>query len=353
MQIASFARAAAALLAAAWLAPSYAAPLPKGTPSVEEMATYQGPDRTERLLAAAKAEGGELAIYHVYPPLTKVIEAFDKKYGIHTKPWRSSSEGVLQRLVNEARGNRFEADVVQNNAQEAEAACHENLYMPVQSPAQSKLIPQAVPASHCWVGFAVDVFIAAYNTSKVRKEDLPKTYEDLLDPRWKGALAVEADDSNWFGALSTAIGEEKAHKLFEKLVATNGITARKGHSLLANLVASGEVPLALDTYAWGPDRLKAKGAPIEVHPIPPVLAQFSTIAVLKHAKHPYTAMLFYDFALGDGQKVLHELRFVPTNRAFDSPILKLPIHFIDPAMALRNEEKWLKDYQNIVTNHAR
>lgn len=352
MQIASFARAAALLFTAAvW--PSHAADLPKGTPSVEEMAVYRGADRTARLIAAAKAEGGELSVYHVYPALTKVIAAFNKKYGIAVKPWRSSSEGVLQRLVNEARSNRFEADLVQNNAPENEAACREKLFLPIDSPAQARLIPQAVPASHCWVGFTVDVFIAAYNTSKVKKGDLPATYEDLLDPRWKGALAVEADDSGWFGALAAAMGEEKTHKLFASLVASNGMTARKGHSLLANLVASGEVPLALDTYSWTPEQLKDKSAPIEVHPIPPVLAQFSTIAVMKRAKHPYTAMLFHDFLLQDGQKVLYDLRFVPASRDYDSPITKLPLKYIDPGMALEMQDKWLKDYQGIVTNRAR
>lgn len=353
MRIATFARAALAFAAALCLAPSHAAELPQGTPSVEEMARYQGPDREAKLLAAAKAEGAELSVYHVYPALTKVIAAFSKKYGIQVKAWRSSSETVLQRLVTEARGKRYDVDLVQNNAPENEASCREKLFLPMYSPAQANLIPQAIPANHCWVGFTVDVFIAAYNTQKLREEDLPKTYEDLLDPRWKGALAVEADDSGWFGALAAAMGERKTHELFSKLVAANGLTVRKGHSLLANLVASGDVSLALDAYSWSPEQLKAKSAPIEVHPIPPVLAQFSTVAVASHARHPYAAMLFYDFLLGDGQKVLHDLRFVPTSRAYDSPVLKLPLQFIDPGMALRMQDKWLKDWDSIVINAAR
>ena len=67
--------------------PSFAQKVPPGTPSVEEMAAYQGPDRTAKLLAAAKAEGGELSVYHVYPALTAVIAEFTKKYGIPVKPW--------------------------------------------------------------------------------------------------------------------------------------------------------------------------------------------------------------------------------------------------------------------------
>jgi len=347
MRMHKWAFAIAALLALG-AAAAHAADMPKGTPSVEQMADYQGPDREQKLLAAARAEGAELSVYHVYPALTKVVAAFSKKYGIEVKPWRSSSEAVLQRVVNEARGNRFDADVVQNNAPENEAAWREKLLMPVRSPLQAELIPEATPAHHGWVGFTIDVFIAAYNPQKLGKEELPTSYEQLLDPKWKGKLGVEADDSGWYGALAALMGEQKTNRLFAQIIQKNGMSIRKGHSLLANLVASGEIPLALDTYSWSAPQLKKKGGPIEIHAIEPVLAQFSTIAVLKHAKHPYTALLFYDYLLGDGQKVLDELDFVPTSRKYDDPVRHLKLNFIDPSQAIANEDKWFKQYQSVV-----
>ncbi len=337
----SLAAAAVALLAA------IEAPA-QGTPSVEEMARYQGPDRTARLLALAKAENGELLVYHVYPALTRVMAEFTKKYGITVKPWRASSETVLQRLVNEAKGNRFEADVMQNNAPEAEFACREKLLMEVRSPLQASLVPEAVPGHHCWVGFAVDVFIAAYNTDKVRRDELPRSYEDLLDAKWKGRLGIESDDHGWFGTLAAIKGERETHQLFGRIVAGNGLSVRKGHSLFANLIASGEIPLGLTAYSWTPEQLKQKGAPIEVHPIDPMIAQFSTIGVTRRARHPYTALLFYDYLLDEGQKLLHDLKFVPTSRRHDSPVLKLNIRYIDPGQALQNQDKWLRDYHSIV-----
>lgn len=339
-------RCLAILLAAAL--PALAADVPKGTPGVEEMAAYQGPDRTAKLLAAARAEGGELSVYHVYPALTRVIAEFGKKYGIAVKPWRSSSETVLQRLMSEARGNRFEADLVQNNAPENEAACREKLLQEVRSPHHAKLVPQAVPTHGCWAGFAIDVFIAAYNTTKVRKDELPASYQELLDPKWKGRLGIEADDYGWFGTLAAVLGERETHQLFGRIVAGNGLSVRKGHSLLANLVASGEIPMGLTAYSWTPEQLKDKGAPIEVHPIQPMIAQFSTIAVVKRARHPYTALLFYDYLLDEGQKVLADLKFVPASRALDTPVLKLDLRYIDPVIALEQQDRWLRDYTSIV-----
>ena len=324
-----------------------------GQPSVAAMAAYQGADRTDRLLAAAKSEGGELSVYHVYPALTNVMAAFTKKYGIKTKAWRSGSEGVLQKVVTESRAGRFDADIVQNNAPENEALHREKLLQEVRSPSLAKLMPEAIPAHHEWVGISVDVFIAAYNTSNVKKDELPKTYQDLLDPKWKGRLGIEADDQGWFGALSATMGEQQTHKLFADIVAKNGISVRKGHSLLANLVASGEVPLALTVYSWIPEQLKQKGAPIEGYPMQPVIAQFSTIAMLKKAAHPYTALLFHDFMLNEGQQVLADLKFVPTSRSIESPIVHMPLKFIDPGVALDMQDKWTKAYEEFVTRGAR
>lgn len=345
--------AAAAPCFVAWSLQPLAAEPPKGTPAVAEMAAYQGADREQKLLAAAKAEGSEVSVYHVYPALTAVLNAFTAKYGIKAKAWRSGSEGVLQRVISEARGNRFDVDLVQNNAPENEATHREKLLQPVSSPYLRDLMPEAVPPHQEWVGFTVDVFVAAYNTSKVKPDELPKTYQDLLDPRWKGRLGIEADDSGWFGALSSVMGEKETHKLFADVVAKNGLSVRKGHSLLTNLVASGEVPLALTIYSWTPEQLKQKGAPIESHPIQPVMAQFSTIAVTRKAPHPYSALLLYDFMLNEGQKVLADQKFVPTSRKFDSPVTRIPLKFIDPGMAIDHQDKWTKAYDEIVIKPAR
>ena len=148
---------------------AFAAELDKGQLSVAEMAVYQGTDRQERLLAAAKKEGGELSVYHVYPNLPVVMTVFTNKYGIKVKAWRSGSEGVLQKLTSEARGSRFDADIVQNNAPENEAAHREKLLQEVRSPYLVDLIPEASPAHKEWVGITVDVYIAAYNTNKVKR----------------------------------------------------------------------------------------------------------------------------------------------------------------------------------------
>lgn len=338
------------LLAGSYHALSLAAEPAKGPAS--EPAMYQGADRHDRLVAAAQKEG-ELSVYHAYPNLTVAMGAFAKKYGIKVKQWRAGSEAILQRVVSEARGSRFDVDVVQNNAPENEALHREKLVQEVRSPYLNDLIPQAIPTHREWVGITMDVFSAAYNTKLIRKEDLPKSYQDLLDPKWKNRLGMEADDSVWFGPLVESMGEQQGRKLFADIVSANGMSFRKGHSLLASLVASGDVPLALTVYSWNPEQLKKKGAPVEGLLLQPVFAQFSTLAVLKKAPHPNAAALFYDYMLSEGQPILANLNYVVTSNKIETPFSKVSLKFIDPGQALDRQAKWVKMYDEVLIKNAR
>lgn len=320
--------------------------------SGRDLALYQGSDRQERLLEAAKKEG-PLNIYHVYPGLPKIIELFTKKYGIQVKTWRAGSEAVLQRLTAEARGGRADVDLVQNNAPENEAAHREKLLQEVRSPYLKDLIPQATPAHGEWVGITLDVWTAAYNTSTVKKEELPKSYQDLQDPRWKGRLGIEANNHAWFGALLSELGEEQGTKIFNNIVSTNGISARKGHSSLTMLVASGDVPLALTVYSWNPVQLQKKNAPVEGVLIAPVIAQPSTIAVLRNAPNPASALLFYDFMLNEGQTLLAQASYVPVSKKIPSPFSNVALKFIDPVKALDMQEKWMKNFDEMIVKRAK
>jgi iron(III) transport system substrate-binding protein len=102
----------------------------------------------------------------------------------------------------------------------------------------------------------LNVFVQAYNTKLVKKEELPKTWDDLLHPRWKGRLGIEADGQDWLAGVVGDIGEARGVKLFKDIVAANGISVRKGHTLLTQLVVSGEIPFALTVYNYAPSSLR-------------------------------------------------------------------------------------------------
>jgi iron(III) transport system substrate-binding protein len=316
-------------------------------PATVDFTTYDGADRNELLLAAAQKEG-ELTVYHVYPVLTAVEAAFTKKYGIKIKNWRADSESVLNRVVSEAHGGRNDVDIVQNESAENQALHREKLLAPINSPYQKNLIAEAMPNHKEWTGITIDVYVAAYNTNHVKKEDLPKTYQDLLDPKWKGKLSVEANDYLWFSSLLSAMGEEKGRKLFSDIVATNGMSFRKGHTLLSTLVASGEATMGLSAYYLTVTPLKKKGAPIDYIALQPLIAQLGAIGVTRKAPHPAAAMLFYDFVLNEGEQIMSDEGYAVTSKKIKSPFAGVPMKMVDPDVALDNQAQWTKNYNEVL-----
>ena len=314
------------------------------------IATYEGPDRMERLAAGARKEG-TLNLYTsiAAPDVSLMTAQFEKKYAVKVVVWRAANDKVLQRMMAEQVAQRFDVDAVQIASLELEALARENALQEVRSPSFANLIPGAVPPHHKWAAHYLNVWVQAYNTHKVRKDELPKTYADLLDPRWKGRLGIEAKNEEWFFTVIEGMGEGAGLRFFRELVATNGISVRSGHSLLNNMVVSGEVPLALTVYNYMPEQARAKGAPIDWFVIEPAIARANGIGVARQAPHPYAATLFYEFMLSDDmQRSMSRSGYVPSSRNVDSPLKKIPIKLVDTDKALDAQEKWSATFDKVI-----
>lgn len=329
-----------------------AAATPAHAETIADIANYSGPGRTQRLIDGAKKEA-VVTLYSsaVTDDSNAIAGAFEKKYGVKVQLWRGSSEDILRRAITEHRGGRDDVDVAETAGTEMEGLQREQLLHEMASPVFADLIPQAVAPHRPWVTSRLSIFTAAFNTTLIKLEDVPKTYEDLADPKWKGKLGVEADDGNWFMSVAGAMGEDKAVALFRKIVAVNGMSVRKGHTLLSNLVVAGEVPLALTVYGYRVNELKAKSAPIDGTVLPPAVALPTGIAVFAHAPHPFAAALFTDFFLGDGQRILLDRGNVPTNRTVQEPLPGLT--FVDVSKFLNEGDKWTKLFKEIFASGGR
>jgi len=323
--------------------------------SVAELASYAGADRVQRLVDGAKKEGN-LAIYTSAQTddIGALVTGYEKKYGVKVSVWRAGSEKVLQRAVTEARANRHVVDIVETNGPELESMSREKVFQAIKSPVLTQLIPQALRPHGEWVGTRLNVFVQAYNTKLVKKEELPKTWDDLLHPRWKGRLGIEAEDQDWLSGVVSELGEARGVKLFKDIVAANGMSVRKGHTLLTQLVASGEVPFALTVYNYKAEQLKDKGAPIDWLSIGTPIARPNGIGVARNAPNPHAAILFFDFELSEeGQKILADRDFVPTSTKIDTPFNKGPLKFVDARLMLDEYEKWNKLYEEIFSAKGR
>ena len=319
--------------------------------AAQNLFTYEGPDRTERIVAAAKKEG-TLTLYTTIAEkdLPAIVKPFEQKYGVKVNVWRAGTDKVLQRAVTETRAKKYEFDAVHFGAPEMEALSREKILQPVNSPVHKDLLPGSVPAHKEWAATILSVWVQAYNTNAFKKEDLPKTYKDLANPKYKGKLGIEAKNDDWFATVVHLMGSEaEGLKFFQDVVAANGISPRQGHTLLNNMVVSGEVPLALTVYNYMPEQAKKKGAPIEWFALEPAVARANAIGVTRHAPHPNAALLFYEYMLGpDGQKAMVSVDYVPTNTKIESPLKGIKIISTDPARSLDESDKWSKLFEEII-----
>ena len=321
--------------------------------NIAALAALTGAERQKRLAEGAKKEG-VVSIYTSMPldDMAALTSAFEAKYGVKAKVWRSGSEKILQRGLLEAKANRFEVDVFETNSPEMEVLSREKVLIAANSPFLNELIPQAIPSHKEWIATRLNIFTCAYNTKLVKKEELPKTYQDLLDPKWKGKLSVEADDSDWLAETVMKMGEEKGIALFKEIARKNAVSVRKGHTLLSNLVASGEVPMALTVYNYKIEQMKNSGAPVDWFALDPTIARPNANGVARNAPHPHAALLFQDFELTEGQLILGKRDFIPTSIKVPSNLNKMPLTFANPKTTLDDGQKWNKIYDDIFNRKA-
>jgi len=317
------------------------------------VAAYAGPDREAFLARGAKKEGALLLYTNIAATdIDKLGAEFERRYGVKLQVWRSGPDKVLQRALTEARAGRYEVDALHVSTPEMEALQREQLLVPVASPHLAALRPEAVPAHKGWAASFFSVWVQAYNTTKVKKDELPKRYQDLADPRWKDRLGIEGKNHEWFYTIVKDMGEEPGLRLFRQ-IAANHVSVRNGTALLNNMVVSGEVPLALTVYNFMVEQAKQQGAPIDWFVIEPAIARGNAVGVAKRSPHPHAAALFYDFMLGPGQQLLAEMHHVPTSTRVESPLKNVNIHLVDPATVLDESERSMRLYDEIVLRRGR
>lgn len=315
--------------------------------SIEELALDMRPDRAQRLLEGAKREG-ELNLYTSLTAGTaaKLKADFERRYGVRINLWRASSENILQRVATEARAGRNDFDVVETNGPEMEAIQREKVLQKVESRHFKELIPEAVFPHREWVATRLNVFVQCYNTRLVKSDEVPRSFTDLLNPRWKGQLGIEANDADWFQAVVEDMGEEKGLALFRRLAAT-GLSVRNGHALLAELVKSGEITFSLTCYSFKIDQDRKAGAPVDWVSFGPLVARPNGVGISRKPKHPYAALLFYEYMISEAQPLLAQLELAPVNLKVETNLKGKQIRFIDPKKVLDEAAKWDKLYEEI------
>ncbi len=294
--------------------------------SFAELASDDSPSRHQRLVEAAQKEGS-LTVYtsNAAQTIAALSADFEKRYGVRVDAWRASSAKVLQRALAEKTANRWDFDAVGVSSPELEALYREKLLQEVSSGWHREMLEGTLPAHRGWAPQFINVFVQAYNTHAVKKQDLPKHWADLLDPGWKGRLGVEARAGEWYCTLLRNLG------VFREIAVRNGLSVRSGNSVLANMIVSGEVPLALAVYSHMIEEARRQGAPVDWFAIDPMIGRSNGIGVSRKPRHPNAALLFYEYAIGDAQPLMLKMNYLSPVKKLASPLRGARILFVDPA----------------------
>jgi iron(III) transport system substrate-binding protein len=257
------------------------------------------------LLAAAKSEAGALTIYASMneEEALPYWAIFEQATGIKVNFVRMSDSNIRARIAIEHRAGQHSFDLV---ATTPVYRLGNDILAQFDPPQAKDLIAQARDPNRRWYGYSGNYNTPAYNTTKVRQDELPKTYEEFLERKaWAGKIAIDATDTEWLSGIFAHYGEERSSKLVRDLAAALKPVVIDGHLNLARQVGAGEYWVALNNYVPLTINLKLAGVPTDFWALDPVALAFGSIGIYAQAPHPKTALLAANFMLShEGQTFL-------------------------------------------------
>jgi len=275
--------------------------------------------RAAALVDGAKKEGKMVFYTSVETEFARSLtSAFEAKYPfLKTDIFRSTHEKVVSRMNVERQTGTFTADVVSVGEFETFHLQRRGFIAPYKSP-QATAYPEGFKDPNgYWTDFYDNLIVTAYNTTRVKREEIPKRYEDLLQPRWKGRMVLDQNEDRWFANMLYLMGEKKGLEFMQAL-ARQDVAIRSGRSLVTQLLGAGEFDLQIVAYWYRPYLMKKQGAPVDWIGLEPAIVALHPISMVEKAPHPNAARLFIDFALSDeGQKI-----FIQRGRESAKPGLK-------------------------------
>jgi iron(III) transport system substrate-binding protein len=273
-------------------------------------------DALNQLYAGAKKEGAVV----IWGPTDAIIyqraqEALNKQYpGIKIEHFESIPEPLVQRIIAESQAGKPAAvDIIQSGSLRALRPLIDRDMLATYPGWEKEFGLDAVYANQRFVGAYNLTLPIAYNTKAVSAQEVPKTWEDLADPKWKGRKIIIEARLVPFAMLGTEWGKGKVTELTKKILGQQPLIVQGG-TTVANALAGGQVSLAVGTYAYTIERLKKQGAAVDWVPVSPLPVLNSALGVLKTAPHPNAARFFAGW-LGstEGQTV----RYTSTGQAIE------------------------------------
>lgn len=241
-----------------------------------------------------------------------LIDQFRQRYPkIDAEYFRTGGPQLIERIFTEARAGKQLWDVFMNSAIYTHLLTEKGMLAVYESAEARSYREGFRDPRGTWTSMYTNYAVAGYNTKFVRKEEVPKSYMDLLKSSWSGQVGLDAKSYEWFAVVVRGLGEEKGLSLMRQL-AKNKAQLRNGRELVSELVAAGEFKLALTAYSQNYESLKLRGAPVDWVALDPVYANIHPVGLSSKAPHPNAGKLFIDFLLSKaGQEILRAQKRIP------------------------------------------
>ena len=305
----------------------------------------------ETLIEGAKKEGS-LVLYTsmTVDQAQKLNDAFRVKYPfLQVHMFRAVGERLLTKIMTETQAGRFDFDVVQSAETQAYFLKKRNLLAKYHSPEVKNLQKGFFDSDGFWAAIYMMPNVIAYNTRMVKRNEVPVSDEDLLNPKWRGKIGMDHTKPEWFSWKLKRLGQDKGLAYMKRL-GTQEFKLYSGLTIITGLLAAGEFPLVLNTYIHNAEDAKRKGAPVDWLAQDPVFTKFQPIGVAAKAPHPNAAKLFVDFMLSEeGQRIIASFGRVPTRRAVPTTVqgLEKLTFVIDEFSAGDDFNKNYEQFRNI------
>jgi iron(III) transport system substrate-binding protein len=274
--------------------------------------------RLKLLTEGARKEG--VVYYHGATNINDMqdlLRGFRKNYPfVEVRYTRLGGPSVVNKVITEYRAGVFNTDAVSMRGTLIPELAGKN-YIARYKSSEAPFLRQGFADADGYVsGYYATGYALIYNVTRVKPNEVPRSYEDLLNPRWKGRPVMDKEEYDWLAGMIDVMGEGKAVAFFKRLVDEQGLKFQRGHNLITQLVAAGEYDLLVDGYAQQALQFKQKLAPIDfVFLKPAVVKPPSVIAIGAKAPHPHSAALLVDYHLSkEAQETMAQKLFYWTAR---------------------------------------
>ena len=278
-------------------------------------------ERQQRLLETAKNEGEAVVYANMDVTAMKPLaDGFMRRYpGVKATSVHFSGAAIITRIESESRVGKPLSDVVLSGQLGVLASIEKRIAARYRSPERETLRDGFKDKDGLWTTYMTNVMVSAYNSRLVKKDELPRSVEDLLRPRWKNKLVMDSQSYVWFGTMMQYLGDDNGQRFMKRLNEQN-LQHSRGRRLMTQLLAAGEHEIAVETNLNSVLSLSRQGAPLGFAPIQPYFLSPSLVFMSANAPHPFAGALFVDYLLSEeGQKII-----VTTNRMPAHPKVKSP-----------------------------